>query len=149
MINERYVTKLKFPISWLVASVSMFTASYLWHGVFLNDFSKVEYHHGILFTITAVVYLFIGFIVAKAYEIRLIPYLNIKPRIKGLAVGMFCGFIIYITTLVIGVSFTNHLTLDVMLFDMSWQVLEQSIGGVCVGYIHYIIFQLGYLHTDQ
>ena len=148
MIHERYITKLKFPMSWLVASIAMFTASFLWHGVFLNDFSKVEYPHGIFYTITSIVYLFIGFIVAKAYEIKLIPFLNIKPRIKGLVVGICCGFIIYITTLVIGVSFTNQITLKIILFDLSWQVLEQAIGGVCVGYIHYLIFKMGYLRTD-
>ena len=130
--------RVLFFISWILASVIMFTAFYLWHGLFLNDLSKVDHSPTYIYTVVSVVYLMMGLFVVKIYEVKLVPFLNVKPRLKGLAAGIFCGIIIYFTSLVVGIRFTSKLTARDIMFDLSWQIIEQSLGGILVGFLHYL-----------
>jgi len=59
---------LKFFISWLACSASMFLLSYGWHGFILNDFLKISYPLDIFLIISVLVYLGIGlFITTLTY----------------------------------------------------------------------------------
>ena len=131
----------KILISWIVSSIVMFIASYLWHGVFLNDFSRITYPKAIFFIVASVVYLTIGFIIAKAYEIKYESLLQKKPRLKGTLTGAICGLLIYLITMVVGISFSKTMTTEYLLIDLGWQMLEQAIGGFAVGVTHIILIR--------
>lgn len=126
-------------ITWIVSSLVMFTASFLWHGVFLNDFSRIAYPKVIFFIIASVVYLIIGFMITKAYEIQYQNIIQRKPRLKGLITGAICGLMIYLITIVVGVSFSKTMTIEYLFIDLSWQMFEQALGGLTVGMAHIIV----------
>src|SRR5262245_40586197 len=93
---------LKFFVSWLLCSVSMFGLSFAWHGIVLNDFIRISYPHDIFLTVAAVVYLGIGlFITVLTYALK-----KIKDSFKyGIAVGAAAGMFIYAIAFILGISF--------------------------------------------
>lgn len=120
----------------------MFSLSYLWHGVFLNDFSRLNYPKQVFFVIAIMVYLIISMGIAIVYShhrLDSIASLKKQPLRKGLLVGIAFGFSLYMITLVIGVSFTRTMTLGNIMFDCAWQMLEQGIGGVVVGFASVLV----------
>ena len=52
---------------------------------------------------------------------------------RGLMIGMPMGIFIYLITFIFGISFYSNPTLNHILFDLSWQVIEQAIGGAVAG----------------
>lgn len=133
------MNKVRFFVSWIVSSLVMFGASYLWHGIFLTDFSRINYPFGVFLTAACLVYLFLGFLVSKGFNIQALSALSKKPILKGLIIGMVIGASTFILTLVAGVSFSNQLTMKSLLLDLSWQIAEQAIGGITVGIVHYTL----------
>ena len=120
----------------------MFSLSYLWHGIFLNDFSQLNYPQQVFFVIAILVYLIISMGIAVVYSHpKLDVYANLKkqPLQKGLLVGAAFGFALYMITLVIGVSFTRTMNLGNIMFDCGWQMLEQAIGGAVVGIANVVV----------
>jgi hypothetical protein len=131
----------RFFISWLVASAIMFMLSYAWHGIFLTDYSRLSYPKGIFLIIASFVYLIIGFIVAKAIDIQyLAEKFNRKPILRGALSGAACGFMFFLIATVVGVSFSTGSKIENLLLDVTWQVIEQGIGGVVVGLAHIFIY---------
>ncbi len=134
MINRRFL------LSWIASSVAMFGVSYLWHGIVLNDFNRLNYPKGVFFITAAVVYLVIGLLVARACEIRIsIKFLK-NPLAKGVVMGAFSGFIIYLVAMVIGVSFMQAHEMKYMLFNIACQMVEQGVGGIAVGIVHLSVY---------
>ena len=111
----------------------MFSLSYLWHGLFLNDFSQLNYPKQVFFVIAILVYLIISMGIAIIYSHPKLDSLKKQPLRKGLLIGAAFGFALYMITLVIGVSFTRTMTLGNIMFDCGWQMIEQAIGGAVVG----------------
>lgn len=131
----------RFFISWIASSVVMFALSYLWHGVFLTDFSRLSYPKEIFLVIAALVYLIIGFVAAKAIDIKLLEkHFRRKPFLKGAISGAGLGFILFLISTVVGVSFSTGSKIENLLLDICWQVIEQGIGGLVVGVAHFFIF---------
>lgn len=131
----------RFFISWIASSVVMFALSYLWHGVFLTDFSRLSYPKEIFLVIAALVYLIIGFVAAKAIDIKLLEkYFRRKPFLKGTISGAGLGFILFLISTVVGVSFSTGSKLENLLLDVFWQAIEQGIGGLVVGIAHFFVF---------
>lgn len=119
----------------------MFGASYLWHGVILTDFERMAYPKGIFLSVAALVYLLISFVVNKAYEMKFLS--DRFPKmilVKGLIAGAICGALMFMVTMVVGVSFSNTLTIGNILLDLSWQMVEQSIGGAAIGGVHFFVY---------
>jgi uncharacterized protein YacL len=118
----------------------MFTLSYVWHGIFLNDFARLEYPKQMFLIVATFVYLLIGFIITQLYQLK---YLEDKfyerPVFRGFVVGMVAGIVFFLIAFVIGISFTNQLKIKVLLFDISWQIIEQSVGGVVVGLVRLVV----------
>ena len=123
----------RFFISWILAAVVMFSLSYLWHGVFLNDFSRLNYPKQVFFVIAIVVYLFISLGISLVYPSPRLDSLKKSPLQKGALIGAGFGMALYLITLVIGVSFTRTMSFSNILFDCGWQMFEQAAGGVFVG----------------
>ena len=139
----------RFLISWLTSSIAMFVLSYFWHGVFLTDFSRLTYPKEIFLIFAVFVYLIIGFISAKAIDIKLLENkFKRRPLIKGLVSGACLGFTLFIMTSVIGVSFSTGSKLENLLLDGCWQTVEQGVGGVVVGIAHFFVFDESVLAED-
>lgn len=132
MLNKRFL------IGWPICAVVMFSASYVWHGVILNDYDRLNYPKSFYLTIAAFVYLFLGALVTRAYSSEIIKKITSAPLAKGLLSGAICGVVIYLIALVIGISFSSTISMKYIIVDLTWQAIEQSIGGLVVGY-YYIV----------
>ncbi|MFL5762879.1 MAG: hypothetical protein ACJ77K_02985 [Bacteroidia bacterium] len=131
----------RFLVSWLSSSVVMFILFYVWHGVCLTDFNRLNYPKEIFLVFAVFVYLVIGFVSAKAIEVKLLDqYFKRKPFAKGAISGAALGFGIFIFSTVVGVSFSTGNKLDNLVLDVAWQVVEQTLGGLVVGLAHFFVF---------
>jgi hypothetical protein len=126
----------------------MFTLSYVWHGIFLNDFSRLSYPLELFLVFAALTYLIIGFVVVKVFDSKFLEKLFYhKLFLKGLVKGVFCGFMFFIVATVVGVSFNTGTGLKNLLFDLSWQMFEQGVGG-CTVAVTYVIFEFNIFAED-
>jgi H+/Cl- antiporter ClcA len=121
---------LRFFISWIVAAVLMYLAFYAWHGVYLNELKTLPYSRTIFFIFAAVTYILISFLLLKIYEIKLLKKLVSNIFLRGLIAGGIMGVVVFMMSRVTGVGFGNSVTLKHLLFDGTWQVIEQCIGGL-------------------
>lgn len=128
---------LKFFVSWLLCSMSMFGLFYVWHGIVLNDFIRISYPQDIFLSIAALVYLGIGlFITVLTYALK-----RIKDSFKyGIAVGAAAGIFIYALTFTLGLSFYTVVDFKMIAFDLGWQCLEQSFGGLVCGWVYRFMY---------
>jgi len=131
----------KFFLSWLFSSVIMFSLSYAWHGIFLNDLQRLSYPLEFFLTGAILVYLLLGFLLTKIYQFKYPVRIARRPIIRGIISGVLLGVLAYLSALVIGVSFSSELTPLQILFDMGWQVAEQTIGGIAVGIVYIWIYE--------
>lgn len=132
----------RFFISWIVASLVMFGLSFFWHGILLTDFSRISYPKEIFLISASVVYFALGFLLNKVYQLNFFgKKFNQKPLLRGLLSGASCGIVLYMITLVFGVSFSSALTLSNIILDVSWQVFEQSFGGLIIGASYIFIYE--------
>ena len=123
-------------ISWIVSSVIMFSLSYLWHGVILNDFDKVSYPKELFLSLLAFLYFIIGLIIALAYTFW---GDGKKFLYKGLLIGGLTGSIIFLIVFVLGISFHEKVLFNHAVIDFCWQVIEQGTGGAAAGFIYSLI----------
>ena len=119
-------------ISWIVASVVMCTMSYIWHGVFLNDFARISYPIETFLVLFAIVYLAIGLALTLLHSFL---HLKLTPIVKGIVVGAIFGFFVYLIAFVFGVTFYASPKLEYVLMDFTWQMIEQGFGGLVGGYV--------------
>jgi len=143
MLNKR------FFISCLASSLVMFLLSYVWHGVILTDFSRLSYSKHLFLFFAALVYLMIGFVVSKAIDLKILEKnFKRKPVVRGLISGALCGVAFFLVATVVGVSFSTGSRLENMLLDVTWQTIEQSLGGVVVGLTHIFVYD-PLAHIDE
>jgi putative flippase GtrA len=62
--------------------------------------------------------------------------------------GAVCGIVIFMVARVVGVSFSTGSFLENMLLDITWQMVEQTIGGIVVGIVHIFVFDPSVLQED-
>jgi hypothetical protein len=124
--------KKRFFISWFSSVIIMFGLSLLWHGVVLNDLIHAPKPLYLFMVYLGLVYLFIGFCLTFTFT-----YLSmgIGIRMKGGLIGIALGFCIYLIAFVFGISFKGSGT-EHVLVDFIWQMIEQGIGGVVVGFVY-------------
>jgi len=128
----------KILYTWIAASATMFSLSFIWHGVVLNDFLNLTYPKEIFSPLFSLLYLAIGLVFAVA-----IGYVEIIKNIyyKSLIFGSFGGFIIFLIAFLLGVSFNSEVKVTYIALDLIWQVFEQSAGGLVAGYVYLFIEQ--------
>ena len=142
--------KKLFVVSWLVSSLGMFLLSYLWHGYVLLDFAKNGTPTGLTLFYKIVTYLVIGFVIAKAVNLKLLnKRLLFMPVAKGIIVGIVCGLIVFIIATIKGMSLNVTLYSKYLLLNFFWQVFEQAMGGVIVGVVHNMIFDPDMVPEEQ
>jgi len=115
-----------FYIAWIVTSIVMFTLSYCWHGLILNDIRNLHYPLEMYLVLASILYLVLGFCIAFLYN-----YLNFSRniRFKGSMLGSFVGFFTYLIAFTLGVSFGSS-KLEHVMVDFIWQMMEQGTGGL-------------------
>ncbi|MBL4651844.1 MAG: hypothetical protein JKY53_03120 [Flavobacteriales bacterium] len=125
--------KKRYYGSWFVASLVMFSLSYLWHGIFLNDIDKVNYPLALYYGLAAFTYLCIGFIVTiLATKVEF----SSKKYVNGAIFGGVLGFFFYLIAFVLGISFTNGNEMAHVAIDFMWQMVETGFGGLIAGYMY-------------
>lgn len=131
----------RFLISWLASAIAMFMLFYVWHGLFLTDFARLSYPKGIFLICSSIVYLIIGFVVSKAIDTKILDkQFKRKPLLRGLISGAVCGFAFFLMATVVGVSFSAGSKVENLLLDVTWQIIEQTVGGLVVGIVHVFVF---------
>ena len=129
-----------FFLCWIFSATIMFSLSYLWHGIFLNDLERLNYPKEIFLTGAIVVYLILGFLLTKVFMIKFPKSIAKRPFLRGIISGAMLGISSYLLALVIGVSFSSTLTLEYILFDLLWQAFEQTVGGIVVAMVYISIY---------
>jgi H+/Cl- antiporter ClcA len=120
---------LRFFISWIFSAIIMYIAFYAWHGLYLDEISKIPYQKSIFFIFAGITYIIISFFLFKVYELK---FLKKKVRnifLRGILAGVVLGALVFVVTRVTDVGFTSRFSLTYLLFDGAWQILEQSVGG--------------------
>jgi hypothetical protein len=130
----------RFILSWLFSALSMFGISYAWHGIFLNDISHLQYPMGV-FLVASIVYLFIGFVLTKVFSSQFVHNAFRNFFTRGLICGAILGLLFYMIALVMGISFSNSITLSSILFDVPWQIFEQAFGGLIVATVYALVYE--------
>lgn len=131
----------QFYASWICSTGAMFGLAYFWHGIVLNDYSLLNYPLGVFLSCTAFVYLIIGFIISYIYRFLTLQK-KIRDRfLKGIISGSLVGLVLYIITLVLGISYSKSTSMHNILIDLIWQIIEQTGGGITVSIIHYSIWE--------
>ena len=119
----------------------MFSAFYIWHGIFLNDLKNITFPIFIFFGLGALVYLVISYVLFRIFEAKLFNKLFEAPILRGIMSGASLGFILFSLITVLGISFTNRLNLTYLIADFAWQIIEQVIGGFIIALGKIIIFE--------
>jgi hypothetical protein len=126
--------KKRFFVAFFLASTAMFAMSMIWHGIILNDLKFLEIDLTLFYSLAALAYLVIGFVLTFAYN-----YLSmgIGLKLKGFFLGVACGFFIYLIAFVLGISYNAddaaHTTVDFV-----WQMIEQGVGGSIVSAVYFL-----------
>jgi hypothetical protein len=122
----------RFFISWIVSSIVMYALSYMWHGLILNDLAKISISKDYYLQLAGFAYLGIGFLIGILHGIFKWRKSNIR---KGLLIGAPVGAFIYLVAYVFGISFYANPSLTYLLTDITWQSIEQGLGGAVYGMI--------------
>lgn len=139
----------KFFISWIFASLVMYILSYVWHGIVLNDFNFLSYPVSVYLSFAAFVYLLAGAIMAKVFTFSFVEKIAKNRLVRGAVSGAVFGIVFYLFALVFGISFSKSLTLEYIVFDLSWQVVEQCIGGFVIGLVHVLVWDDSMIKIEE
>lgn len=131
---------VRFYISWIVSAIIMYGAFYLWHGVFLNDLTRISFSKTLFLVLAALVYLIISIVLYKLFESEFLSNKIQNPVSKGLISGLILGFVLFAVVTVLGISFTKSISIEYIALDFVWQIFEQALGGVIVGLGKVFIF---------
>ena len=128
-----------FFICWIMSALLMYFAFYIWHGILLTDFYRISYPKTLLMLFSSFTYLVISlvnyFVFHRKWLNKRIPALFWR----GIATGIIVGGSLFMITSVIGISFSTEKNLFSLLVDFSWQIFEQSIGGITIALVEYIL----------
>ena len=131
----------RFFLSWIIAAVLMYVAFYFWHGVFLNDLNRISFSKVIFLSLAALVYLVISFVLYRTYESKFLFKYIPQPLLRGVVSGFIIGFILFSLVTVLGISFSKNINFTYIIADCAWQIAEQVIGGVIIGFGKIFIFE--------
>lgn len=127
----------RFLVSWIVGLLTMFSLSYLWHGIILNDMRTLPVEKSLYLGLMALMYS-----VLSCVLVYLIANLSLTGRliVKRLLVGGALGFFIYLIAFTLGVSFSQN-TASHIGVDFLWQMLEQGVGAVMIHFVFNIFIE--------
>lgn len=122
---------LRFLLSWITSAIVMFTLFFVWHGVFLNDFKRIQFPLTWFVPFAAVTYLLFGAGIYFLYESHLMKKVtNLFTR--GVICGLIGGFSLFMMATIVNFSLTRNLSIQHLMMDCVWQMTEQVIGGLVI-----------------
>lgn len=130
-MKNKVKLKKGFFVAWIITFIFLYGISYLWHGILLNDLSRVSYSINVFLMIVAVVYFVVAFFLT--FLTHFLTQFGKNEVRRGILVGMPMGLFIYLIAFVFGISFYSNPTLGHIVLDLSWQVVEQGLGGFVAG----------------
>jgi hypothetical protein len=92
--------------------------------------------------VASLVYVFIGFIVTKAFNISYFVNKYKKKAItRGFRAGASIGFLLFLVSTICDFPFHSEFNFRHLFFDSMWQMLEQGTGGIVVALTHIFIYE--------
>ena len=131
---------LRFYLSWLLSSVVMFTLFYVWHGVFLNDFKRIQFPLFWFQMFAAFTYLLFGIALYFIFESHLLKKLR-NVFVRGVVAGFSLGFTAFMVASIVNISLTRHLSMQHLMIDCIWQMVEQIIGAMVIVLLKLVIHE--------
>jgi hypothetical protein len=128
----------RFFISWILSAVTMFTLFYVWHGVFLNDFKRIQFPLTWFVTFAAFTYLIFGAGIFFLMESRLMKWFD-NLWMRGLVSGIIAGFSFFMIATIVNISITSNLSKQHLMVDCIWQMAEQTVGALTVVLLKFVI----------
>lgn len=122
---------LRFFLSWITSSAVMFGLFYLWHGIFLNDFKRIQFPLTWFVAFAACTYLIFGAATYVLYESFLLKKIR-NFFTRGVACGLIMGFTFFMIATVLNISLTKHLSMKHLMIDCIWQITEQVVGAMVI-----------------
>jgi len=120
----------------------MFALFYTWHGIFLNDFKRIQFPLFWFETFAALTYLLLSAGIYILYESQVMKKIR-NFFMRGVFCGLIAGFSIFMVATIINISLTRHLSMQHLMMDCVWQMTEQVIGGMIV-----VLFKI-FIHEPQ
>lgn len=122
------ITQYFIPV--LFGTLTMFGLSYLWHGVILNDFERIDISQG-----TFYVFLFLFYTFLSLCFTFLFRHLTDKLQYTAvrITIGVITGFILYFFAYLMGVTFQTGGGMKHLMVDFGWQMVEQGFGAFVIG----------------
>jgi len=118
----------------------MYGAFYVWHGVFLNDLTRITFSKTLFLVLAALVYFIISIALYKLFESETLSSKIQNPVSRGLVSGLMLGFVLFAIVTVLGISFTKNISIEYIALDFVWQISEQALGGLIIGLAKIFIF---------
>ena len=122
---------LRFFLSWIISAIVMFALFYLWRGVFLNDFKRIQFPLSWFVTFAALTYLIFGAGMYLLFESHIMRRLR-NLVVRGLVCGVIAGFSLFMIATIVNISLTSHLSMQHLMIDCVWQMTEQIVGAMVV-----------------
>lgn len=119
----------------------MYVSFYVWHGLFLTDLSQIKFSKPVFFILVGLVYLVIAYVLYRVYELKVFDKYISSSLLRGVVAGFILGFILFALVAVLGISFTKHINTTYLIADCFWQIVEQIIGGVIIGFGKIFIYE--------
>ena len=109
----------------------MFTLFYVWHGVFLNDFKRIQFPLAWFVTFAAFTYLIFGAGIFVLYEATVMKKIR-NFFLRGVVCGIIAGFSLFMVATIVNISLTKHLSMQHLIIDCVWQMTEQIVGTMVI-----------------
>jgi len=130
----------RFYVGWLLSAGLMYLLFYLFHGVLTNDILKISIPKTVFLSVAAIVYLILGFGLNMLLEATFFRKEVKSIYTRALIAGPVVAIFLYAVAMIVGVSFSAKFTMVNMLVDVSWQIIEQTVGTVVIAFIKVITF---------
>jgi hypothetical protein len=137
---------LRFYLSWIFSALVMFVLFYVWHGIFLNDFKRIQFPITWFVSFAAFTYLIFGALLFFMMESE--PAKKIRNVfVRALVVGAIAGFTLFMIATIINFSLTRTQSANHLLMDCVWQISEQMVGALVVTALKLIIHEPQHEHA--
>lgn len=130
----------KFYVGWIISALLMYLCFYLFHGILTNDLIKISIPRTVFLTVAAFVYLALGFGMSVLLDASFFKKEIKSVYTRAFIAGPLVGIFLYCVALVVGVSFSAKFSVVNMLVDISWQIVEQTVGIVVIAFVKIITF---------
>jgi hypothetical protein len=122
---------LRFFLSWVFSAIVMFTLFYVWHGIFLNDFKRIQFPLAWFVMFAAFTYLLFGAGIYILYEGQVMKKIR-NFLVRGILCGVIAGFSLFMIATIVNISLTRHLSMQHLMMDCIWQMTEQIVGAMVI-----------------